>query len=301
MANAGWTAYTAAFNWLGCTPLTTGSGKVTPSERQLEYAKAWGTNGWYGIGDYLGRLTQVAADMNFDLHQLPTKYLFTFLGPDADGALRTALEEAWGAPVYDNYGTHEIGLVAFECSSKSRHLNEDTVFVEICDEKTGANLPDGELGNVVATSLYRSIPPFIRYNLRDRMAISPHEVCECGLCSRKLSSMMGRADEMVKLRGTNIYPLACQVPVKKDARTNGEYICVVFYNGEGIGRQEEMTVRVERRSLDVNVSDLRDDLRKELFQHLGARVDVEIVDPGGLADVLGNGEKPRRLLDLRKR
>ena len=60
-------------------PLTTGAGNVTSSERQLEYAKAWGTNGWYAQGDYLGRLTQVAKDMSFDLRQLPTKFLFTFL------------------------------------------------------------------------------------------------------------------------------------------------------------------------------------------------------------------------------
>lgn len=301
LANAGWTAYTAAFNWLGCVPVTTGSGKVTPSERQLEYAAAWGVNGWYVIGDYLGRLTQVAAAMGFDLHQLPTKYIFTFLGPDADGALRKALEEAWGAPVYDNYGSHEIGLVAFECASKTRHINEDTAYLEICDEVDGHVLPDGQTGSVVATSLYRGIPPFIRYNLRDRMARNPHSVCSCGLCTRSLSAMMGRADEMVKLRGTNIYPLACQGAVKKDARTTGEYICVVSYIGESIGRQEEMTVRVERRSTDVDSTALAEDLRKALYADLGARVEVEIVDPGALEAVCGQGEKPRRLLDLRRR
>lgn len=301
LANAGWTAYTAAFGWLGCSPLTTGSGRVTPSERQLELAAGFGTNGWYIIGDYLGRLAQVAADMNFDLHQLPTKYIMTFLGPDADSTLRQKLEEAWGAPVYDNYGSHEIGLVAFECASKTRHVNEDTAYLEICDEADGHALPDGEIGNVVATSLYRSIPPFIRYNLRDRMSLSPHQACSCGLCTRRLSAMMGRADEMIKLRGTNIYPLACQTAVKGDARTSGEYICVVYYKGEDIGRQEEMTIRVERRSKEVDAQALAEDLRKAFFNDLGARVDVEIVDPGALADQTGIGEKPRRLLDLRRR
>jgi phenylacetate-CoA ligase len=301
LANAGWTAYTAAFGWLGCVPVTTGSGKVTPSERQLEYAAAWGVNGWYTMGDYLGRLTQVAADIGFDLHKLPTKYIFTFLGPDADGALRKAFEDAWGAPLYDNYGSHEIGLVAFECALKTRHINEDTAYLEICDEVDGHVLPDGQIGNVVATSLYRSIPPFIRYNLRDRMARYPHTTCLCGLCSRTMSAMMGRADEMVKLRGTNIYPLACQSAIKKDPRTSGEYICVVLYKGESINRQEEMVVRVERRSTDVDSQALADDLRKALYNDLGARVDVEIVDYGALADVCGIGEKQKRLLDLRRR
>lgn len=301
LANAGWTAYTAAFNWLGCVPVTTGSGKVTPSERQLEYAAAWNVNGWYSFGDYLGRLTQVAADIGFDLHQLPTRYIFSFLGPDADGELRKALEEAWGAPVYDNYGSHEIGLVAFECTAKTRHLNEDTAYLEICDEEDGRVLSDGQIGSVVATSLYRGIPPFIRYNLRDRMALYPRSACSCGLCTRSLSAMMGRADEMIKLRGTNIYPLACQAAVKKDARTTGEYICVVAYVGESLGRQEEMTVRVERRSTEVDPESLGEDLRKALYQDLGARIDVEIVDPGSLAELCGTGEKPRRLIDLRRK
>src|SRR3546814_19437316 len=72
--------------------------------------------------------------MGFDLHQLPTKYLFTFLGPDSEGALRRGLEEAWGAPVFDNYGSHEVGLVAWECKHKNhKHINEDTEFIEVCD------------------------------------------------------------------------------------------------------------------------------------------------------------------------
>src|SRR3546814_14218307 len=82
--------------------------------------------------------------MGFDLHQLPTKYLFTFLGPDSDGALRRGLEEAWGAPVFDNYGSHEVGLVAWECKHKNHtHINEDTAFIEVCNTE-GDRLPDGE-------------------------------------------------------------------------------------------------------------------------------------------------------------
>ncbi len=299
LANAGWTAHNAAFNWLGCVPVTTGSGKVTPSEKQLAFARQWDVNGWYVIGDYLGRLTQVAAEIGFDLHQLPTRYIFSFLGPDADGGLRKALEEAWNAPVYDNYGSHEIGLVAFECSEKVRHINEDTVYLQVCDEFDGHELPDGQVGTIVATSLYRSIPPFIRYNLRDRMAINPRQRCACGLNTRTLSAMLGRSDEMVKLRGTNVYPLACQSAIKKDARTTGEYVCVAFHVGESLARHDEMTVRVERKSPEIDADALAQDLRRALYNDLGVRVDVEIVDAGALAEVCGIGEKPRRLLDLR--
>ena len=301
LANSGWAAYVGAFGWLGGVPVTTGSGKVTPSERQLAYAAAWGVNGWYILGDYLARLTQVADDTNFDLHQLPTKYITTFLGPDADSDFRSKLEDAWGAPVFDNYGSHEVGLVAFECKARTRHISEDTAYIEIIDQDNSEVLPDGQVGSVVATSLYRGMPPFIRYNLRDRMYLSPHRACACGICSRSLSAMLGRADEMVKLRGTNIYPLACQPAVKGDPRTTGEFICVVSYAGESIGRQEEMVVRVERRTTEVNSAELTEDLRKALYTDLGARVGVEIVDAGALSDVCGGGDKPRRLLDLRRR
>jgi len=301
LANAGWSAYNAVFNWLGCVPVTTGSGKVTPSERQLEFAKAWGTNGWYCYGDYLGRLTQVAEQIGFDLHQLPTKYLFTFLGPDSDGALRRGLEEAWGAPVYDNYGSHEVGLVAWECKHKQdKHINEDTAFIEICDER-GRRLPSGEAGSVVVTSLHRSVPPFIRYDHRDMMAMYRHERCECGVCSKKLSNLFGRMDDMVKLRGTNIYPMSCQGTIKKDRRTTGEFLCVVSHVGEGVARQDEMVIRVERKSAAVDVQALSNDLTAQLSAELGARIRVEIVESGDLDEYTKSGEKPKRLLDLRKR
>lgn len=301
LANAGWSAYTAVHHWLGATPLTTGSGNVTSSERQLEYAKAWGANGWYAQGDYLGRLTQVAGDIGFDLRQLPTKFLFTFLGPDSDGSLRRGLEEAWGAPVYDNYGSHEVGLVAWECEHKNlKHINEDTAYIEVCGAD-GKRVPDGQPGSTVITSLHRSVPPFIRYDLRDRMAIYPRTKCACGISTRMLSALFGRMDEMVKLRGTNIFPMSCQEAVKKDARTTGEFLCVVEYIGEGLGRREEMTIRVERRSPDTDAASLAADLAVALKKDLGARVNVEVLEAGALDPFTKAGEKPRRLLDLRKR
>lgn len=301
LSNSGWSANTAVFNWLGAVPLTTGAGNVTSSERQLEYAKAWGTNGWYAQGDYLGRLTHVAKEMGFDLRQLPTKYLYTFLGPDTDGSLRQGLEDAWGAPVYDNYGSHEAGLVAWECTHQNhKHINEDTSYVEICDVD-GKLLPDGEPGSTVITSLYRSVPPFIRYDQRDRMTTYPRSQCACGISTRKLSALFGRIDEMVKLRGTNIYPMSCQGAVKKDARTTGEFLCVVQYLGEGLGKREEMIVRVERRSIDVDAELLSADLAAALKKDLGARVAVEVVEMGALDEFTKSSDKPRRLLDLRKR
>ncbi|GAA5235748.1 phenylacetate--CoA ligase [Verticiella sediminum] len=298
LANAGWSAYNAVHHWLGGVPVTTGSGNVTSSEKQLEYARTLGTAGWYANADYLGRLTAVAQDIGFDLHALRTKFLFSFLGAD-DGTVRRALSDAWNAPVYDNYGSHEVGLIAWECQAGTRHINEDTVIVEILDED-GRPVPDGTYGHAVLTSLHRKIPVYLRYDIRDRLAVLPRARCACGVLSKRLLPMQGRVDQMIKLRGTNIYPSSCHRTVSADPRTNGEYLCVVSHSGAGLARRLEMCVRIERRSTQVDADALRTDMLRRLASDLGAKVDVEIVDPGALRPHTGEGEKIRRVLDLRK-
>jgi phenylacetate-CoA ligase len=300
----GWAGFVAAFNWLGCVPLTSGSGIVTPSELQLEYARDFGTNGWWISSEYAGRLVEVAKSMGLDLHQLPTRFIVSSLGPDVDGIYRRQLEEAWNAPVYDRYGTHEIGQVGFDCSLQNgMHISHDTVYIEIVDVDSGEVVPFGTDGNLVATSLHRSVPPFIRYNLRDLFRMSPAEPCGCGLHTAKLSSFLGRSDEMVKLRGQNLYPMACQPIVTRNVATTGQYLCVVRHIGSGVDRRTTVTVQVERRSTEVDAEGLEKTLRAEFHRDLGVRVDVEIVDPGALAEVTGVAQlgerKLRRLLDLR--
>jgi phenylacetate-CoA ligase len=216
--------------------------------------------------------------------------------------LRNALQDKWGVPVYDNYGTHEIGLIAFECTEQdNKHLSEDTVWLEVIDVDSGELLPNGTQGSLVATSLHRNVPPIIRFNLRDVMVLFDHADCGCGLRTRKLSTFLGRADEMVKLRGTNVYPLAFQTAVNRDPRASGDYLCVVYYEGEGLSRREEMTVQVERRSAGVDAAQLEADLTREFHKDLGVSVKVEVVDYGSLTEFTRLGQdKTRRLRDLRK-
>ena len=304
MANAGYCGLYACLHWLGAMPVTTGSGVVTPSERQLEYALKIGTTAWYGRAEYLARLVQIAQETNFDLRALKTKRLHSFLGPDVDGHLRQQLEEAWGCPVYDNYGTHEIGQIAFECEAMNgKHVNEDTVYLETADVETGAVLPAGERGNLVVTSLHRSTPPIIRYDLRDLLIAYERSECSCGLCTRKLSMFLGRSDEMVKLRGTNVYPMACQSAVTADPRATGEFLCVVSYSGEGLSRREVMTVRVEKKSDEIDDTTFAADMEAALYCDLSVRVAVEIVPRASLLPLtqVGSTGKSRRLLDMRQK
>jgi phenylacetate-CoA ligase len=303
LANLGWCVYKACHDYLGVLPVTTGSGVVTSSRRQLETAFDWGTNIWVSFPEYLTQLAKVCRDeLGRDVRELNTKFLGCFLGPDTDNSLRRHLEELWGCPVYDLYGTNEMGGAGFECRYQNGlHLMEDCVYVEIEDVETGAPVKDGETGNMVVTILHRSLPPVIRYNVRDLARIISNEPCQCGGCFRRMDKFLGRSDDMVKLRGVNIYPMACLPAIKSDSRTTGEWICVVDRLERGGALREEMTVRVEVQRQVSSIEGLKEHLEKRLQGDLGVKVAVELVEEGSLAEAanLGREGKPKRLLDRR--
>lgn len=302
-ANLGWFYYLSCLHWAGVAPVTTGSGNVTASRRQLEVAFDWGVNLWAGFPEYLLHLASVAQQEGLDLRRLGTRFIASFLGPDLDGSLRKMLEGAWHCPVYDNYGTHEVGLPAFECPEKDGlHLMEDMFIVEVADVDTDRIVPDGERGNLVMTSLYRRHPPLIRYNLRDYVRIvgDGRARCACGSSTRRMDHFLGRSDDMVKIRGTNVFPMACVRAVTSDERTTGEWLCVVERRSDGLDVRDDMTVQVEAREGAADREQLIRILEDRLKSDLGIRVTVELVSPGHLAAfTYGREGKARRLHDKR--
>lgn len=304
LANLGWCVYKACHDYLGVLPLTTGSGIVTSSRRQLEIAFDLGTNIWVSFPEYLTQLAKVArTELGRDVRELKTKFLGCFLGPDLDNSLRRHLEELWGCPVYDLYGTNEMGGAGFECTYQDGlHVMEDTIFLEIADLDTEEPVQDGERGNMVITILHRHLPPVIRYNVRDLARIVSNEPCRCGGCFRRMDKFLGRSDDMVKLRGVNVFPMACLPAVKSDPRTTGEWICVVDRQAQDGVIRDDMTVRVEMQRGAERPDELRAKLEKRLQADLGVKVAVELVDEGSLAEVanLGREGKAKRLLDRRQ-
>jgi phenylacetate-CoA ligase len=304
-ANLGWFYYLSCLHWSGIIPVTTGSGNVTPTRRQLEIAFDWGVNLWAAFPEYLLHMASVAEQEKLDLRALRTRLITAFLGPDLDGSLRKMLEGAWHCPVFDNYGTHEVGLPAFECQERDGlHLMEDMFIVEVADVDTDHLVPDGQKGNLVMTSLYRHHPPLIRYNLRDYVRIVSDGTtrCGCGSATRKMDHFLGRSDDMVKIRGTNVFPMACVRAVTSDDRTTGEWLCVVERQQSGLDLRDDMTVRVETKGEVGDRGGLIHVLEDRLKSDLGIRVTVELVPAGSLAEyTYGREGKARRLLDRRPR
>ena len=303
LGNAGWCAYKAAHDYLGALPLTTGTGVVTSSRRQIEIAKEWGTNVWYVRPEYATQLAKVARDeLNVDVRDLKAKFLGCGLGPDTDNAFRNQLQDLWGCPVYDMYGTHEMGMGSFETPAQDgMHFMEDITYFEIVDVESGDPVPDGTIGNMVCTILHRRIPPMIRFNLRDLTKIVGTGTSAVGSNFRRMQKMLGRSDTMVRIRGVSIWPQACLPAIKSDSRTTGEWLCIAERNvRDGVVR-DEMTVKVEVRSDAGGVDGLKEHIEKRLHSDLGLRLAVEIVPEDALMEFSNRGRegKPKRILDLR--
>ncbi|MCY3751706.1 MAG: AMP-binding protein [Gammaproteobacteria bacterium] len=298
-----WVFYKAAHDYLGILPITTGSGVVTPSRKQLEIAFDYGTNILPCFPEYLTSLAKTARDeLGRDVKDLRVKFIPTFLGPDTEGALRKELEDLYGCDVYDNYGTNEISIAAFEGPDKDGlYIMEDLVYLEILDTETGEPVAPGETGNLVATCLSRRIPPVIRLNLRDLSRVVSRGESALGSSFQRIDHFLGRSDDMVKIRGTNVYPMACLNAVKSDPRTTGEWFCIATRSQKDGVIRDDLTVQVEVSKSAGAVDGLEAMLSEKLKSDLSIGVIVELVEEGSLTDVanIGKEGKAKRLADRR--
>jgi len=296
LTNGGFMGREAIWKYSGALPVMTGSGTSTPTRRQIEIAKAWGINVILGFPAYLRHMAIVARDeMGIDPKSLKLKVLGSHLGVED----RKVIEHLWGAPCMDSYGINETGMVASECSHQDgMHIHEDAVIIEICDPETAQPVPTGERGNMFITSLYKYSAPQIRFNVNDVSALRTGQ-CACGSTLQRLDKIFGRADNMIKLRGVNVFPEAVGALVSEDARCTGEYFCVV--ERVGAAGAEEMTVMVELKDASTASDAVRDDLDRRFKEGLGVKCKVVSVSRGGLDSYTGvsQNSKIKRVLDRR--
>jgi phenylacetate-CoA ligase len=297
LSNGGMLAREAIWKYTGAIPVMTGSGAVTPTRRQIEIMKAWGVNVLVGFPAYLRHMAQVARDeLRTDPAGIGIKTILTHLGVEDRGPL----EEAWGAAAYDCYGTNECGAIAIDCEQRNgMHVFEDAFICEVNDPQTLAPKAPGEKGTVFLTALYKHLAPVIRFNVNDVSAYLPG-TCPCGGTHARLDRIFGRSDNMVKLRGVNLFPEAVGALVGEDRRCNGEYVCIVEHVGAD---REEMTVLVEAADPDVNRAALRTALATRFREALGVRIEVEVVGRGETDAYTGLSQtsKLKRLVDRRAR
>ena len=296
LGNGGMAPREAIWRYTGAVPVTAGSGAGTPTRRQIELIKAWGIQVILGFPSYLRHMALVARDeMGIDPKSIGIRLLGTHLGMEQ----RELIEDLWGAPAFDMYGTHESGMLAAECRHQSgMHVMEDAFILEIADPQTGRILPDGEKGTVYITTLYKWGAPQIRFNVNDISAYHTGS-CACGSTMRRLQRIFGRNDNMVKLRGVNVFPEAIGAALLEDRRSNGEFFCFVDRLGEA--RADHMDVWVETVGPAVDKDVFQADVERRLKEVLGVKVQVTPVDKGKLDAFTGTSStsKVKRLLDRR--
>ena len=243
-------------------------------------------------------------------------YLSTFLekhgiDPARDLALRKAfvgaepyteetrrkIEEGLGLDVYNSYGLSEMNGpgVAFECVYKSgMHLWEDHFLIEIIHPQTGEPVPDGEPGELVLTTLCREAMPLLRYRTRDITSLIPG-CCPCGRTHRRLNRITGRSDDMLIVRGVNIYPQQIEHVLMAQKGVGRNYVIT-------LAGYDEMTVKVElaEAGFDGQVEHLvkfQGQLAEKLRAEILIKPRIEFLPPGTLPASEG---KARRVIDERK-
>ncbi|KGP75137.1 hypothetical protein JT05_12305 [Desulfosporosinus sp. Tol-M] len=209
---------------LGATVIPVGSGAATSTERQVILAKDWGTTCLISTPTFALYFADVAEKMGYDLKRDFQIKRLIHTGEALPKALRMKIEERWQVPAYDNLGSVESGgAPTYECELRNGlHVNEDAFYFEIVDPKTGKNVPDGQEGLLVMTTLYKEGAPMIRYSIGDFTKIIS-EPCSCGRTIRRIASVSSKIDDMLKISGVAIYPTSAETVVRKYKEFGSEY------------------------------------------------------------------------------
>lgn len=295
LPNGGLLAREGIWKYTGAVPVMTGSGAQTPTRRQIEILRAWKTRHLAGFPAYIRHVGLIMREeLKLDPRECGIRSLIVHLGLDD----RASLEALWNARAYDTYGTNECGSLAAECDYQTgMHIFEDAFVLEIVDPETHRPRAPGEKGVIYQTTLFKHLAPLVRFNSNDISAFAAGS-CPCGSTHRRIDRIHGRADGMVKLRGTNVFPEAIGGLVSEHPETNGEYICIVERSAAG---REEMTVMVETANPGVPRDTLEHTLARRIKEALGVTLAVQAVDPGGLDALTGLSKtsKTTRLIDRR--
>lgn len=289
MINGGHYIREAVTHFTNSIFLSAGTGIETRSVNQVNLMADFGVTVMVGFVDYIRKLAEVAeAEGLFD--RIKLRMIIGHLGTED----RASTEAAWhGAQAYDWYGVGDTGSIAGEGPERNGlYVWEDAQFLELLDVDSGAPVAQGDTGDMVVTCLYKDdVAPCIRFNTHD----ITHELDGRGeIAFKRIAGFKGRSDNMVKLRGINLFPHAIGALIENQRDLTGEYVCTV--ERDTATQRDDMTVLIESRG-GTEKADVAEILRRGL----GVDVLVELCAPGETAALtqIDVRQKPIRLIDKR--
>ena len=269
------------------------------SLRQIKFITDFGTTAIHAVPSYVTRLYEVMKEQGIDPRK-DTKLKMLAIGAEPHSEeQRKRIEEMMGVKAYNSFGMSEMcgPGVGFECKEQNGlHFWEDYYIVEIVDPETLEPVPDGEIGELVLTTLCREAMPLLRYRTRDLTRVLGRS-CPCGRNHVRLDRMRGRSDDMMVLRGVNIFPIQIEKILMQFPELANNYLITLTTDEDN----DNMTVEVELEELFTDdysrLLDLESRIRRALKDEILLTPHVKLVPKGSLPVSEG---KAVRVVDKRK-
>ncbi|MCR4766119.1 MAG: phenylacetate--CoA ligase [Bacteroidaceae bacterium] len=301
--SAGYGMFTAGLGFqygaekVGMLTVPAAAGNTT---RQIKFIKDFGTTVLHAIPSYASRIYEVMKEEGVDPRK-DTQLRVLCIGAEPHSEeQRQRIEENLGVKAYNSYGISEMmgPGVAFECKEQNGlHIWEDYFIVEIIDPVTLKPVPDGELGELVLTTINREAMPLLRYRTRDLTRILPGD-CPCGRHHKRLARLQGRSDDMIILKGVNIFPIQIEKILLGFKELSTDYLITV----ETKDSNDIMTVEVELNQLFTDdytrLKSLETEITRKLKDEILITPRVKLVSKNSLA--VSDEKKAVRVKDLRK-
>jgi phenylacetate-CoA ligase len=269
------------------------------SLRQIKFITDFGTTALHAVPSYVTRLYEVMKDNGVDPRK-DTKLKVLAIGAEPHSEeQRKRIEEMMGVKAYNSFGMSEMcgPGVGFECKEQNGlHFWEDYYIVEIVDPETLDPVPDGEIGELVLTTLCREAMPLLRYRTRDLTRVLGRS-CPCGRNHVRIDRMRGRSDDMIVLRGVNIFPIQIEKILMQFPELANNYLITLTTDEDN----DNMTVEVELEELFTDdysrLLDLESRIRRALKDEILLTPHIKLVPKGSLPVSEG---KAVRVVDKRK-
>lgn len=282
---------------MGITVVPSSSGN---SERQIMLMQDFGTTIIVGTPSYVLHLSEVAEEMGVAKDKLKLR-LGLFGGEGHTLEMKKEIEKRWGILDTENYGLSEItgpgvsGECIYQCGM---HINEDHFYPEIISTETGKALDYGQKGELVFTTLTKEGIPMLRYRTKDITVLNP-ETCKCGRNNVRMNRVLGRSDDMLIIRGVNVFPSQIESVLIGMDQIGPHYQIIVSRKGfmDYIEVQVEL---IDGKILEKfsELEKLENEIRHKLKTVLQIDAKVRLVEPKSIERSLG---KAKRVIDLRNK